>query len=61
MLLLRVVGILAVIVIGAGIVAYLLTGDRKYLGFSWRITRYALVFALAVFALLAAERMLVMV
>jgi hypothetical protein len=61
MLLLRIVGILAVIAIGAGIVAYLLTGDRKYIGFSWRITRYSLAFALAVFVLLAAERLIVMV
>jgi hypothetical protein len=61
MLLLRVVGILAVIVIGAGILAYLFTGDRRYLGLSWRVAKYALIFVLALFALLVFERLIVLV
>lgn len=60
MLLLRIVGLLAVIAIGAGILAYLFTRDRRYLGLSWRIARYALIFALALFALLAFERLIVL-
>ena len=60
MLLLRIVGILAAIAIGAGIVAFLFTRDRKYLGFSWRVAKYALIFALVLFALLAFERLIVM-
>jgi hypothetical protein len=59
MLLLRIVGILAAIAIGAGIVAFLFTRDRKYLGFSWRVAKYALLFALVLFALLAFERLIV--
>ena len=59
MLLLRIVGILAAIAIGVGIVSFLFTGDRKYLRFAWRITRYALIFVLVLFALLAFERLLV--
>lgn len=59
MLLLRIVGILAAIAIGAGIVAFLFTRDRKYLGFSWHIAKYALIFALVLFALLAFERLIV--
>ncbi len=59
MLLLRIVGILAAIAIGAGIVAYLFTSERKYLGYSWRIAKYALIFALVLFALLAFERLIV--
>lgn len=59
MLLLRIVGILAAIAIGAGIVTFLFTRDRKYLGFSWRIAKYALIFALVLFALLAFERLIV--
>lgn len=59
MLLLRIVGILAAIAIGTGIVAFLFTRDRKYLGFSWRIAKFALIFALVLFALLAAERLIV--
>ncbi len=59
MLLLRIVGILAAIAIGAGIVAFLFTRDRKYLGISWRVAKYALIFALVLFALLAFERLIV--
>ncbi len=61
MLLLRIVGLLAVIAIGAGIVAYLFTRDRRYLQLSWRVTKYALIFALALFALLVFERLVVLV
>jgi hypothetical protein len=61
MFLLRVVGLLAVVVIGAGIVAYLFTRDRRYLALSWRVAKYALIFVLALFALLALERLIVMV
>jgi hypothetical protein len=61
MLLLRIIGILAVIAIGAGILAYLFTGDRRYLGLSGRIAKYALILALALFVLLAFERLIVMV
>jgi hypothetical protein len=61
MLILRIVGLLAVIAIGAGIVAYLFTRDRRYLQLSWRITKYALIFSLALFALLVFERLVVLV
>lgn len=61
MFLLRVVGLLAVVVIGAGIIAYLFTRDRRYLSLSWRVAKYALIFVLALFALLALERLIVMV
>ncbi len=61
MFLLRIVGLLTVIAVGAGIAAFLFTGDRRYLGLAWRIAKYALIFALALFALLAFERLLVMI
>jgi len=59
MLLLRIVGILAAIGIGAGVVAYLFTRDRRYLALAGRIAKYALIFALVLFALLAFERLIV--
>jgi hypothetical protein len=55
-LLLRIVGILTVIAIGAGILAYLFTRDPRYLSLSGRIAKYALIFILAVFALMILER-----
>ncbi len=58
MLVLRLVGILVVLAVAAGIIAFLFTRDRRYLSLSWRIAKYALVFALLVLALLFLERVL---
>lgn len=58
MLLLRIVGALVVIGIGSGIVAYLFTGERRFLGMAWRLTKYALIFAFAVLAMMFLERVI---
>lgn len=60
MLLLRIVGVLVAIAIGAGIVSYLLTGDKSYLRLAGRLARYALIFALIVLALMFLERVIVL-
>lgn len=60
MFLLRIVGILTAIAIGVGILSYIFTGQRRYLSLAGRIAKYALIFALLLFALLAAERLLVL-
>lgn len=57
MFLLRIVGALTGISIGAGIVAYLLSGERRYLQLAGRITKYALIVVLVVLALMFLERM----
>lgn len=59
MLILRFLAVVVVIAVIGGVVAYLFTGDRKYVLFSWRLFRYALVVALLVFALLILERVAV--
>lgn len=56
MVLLRILGVLVVIAIGAGIVAFLFTRDSRYLALSWRITKYALIFALIILSLFFLER-----
>jgi hypothetical protein len=58
-LLLRILGILAALAIGAGILAYLFTGQRHYLGLAWRLAKYTLILVLTLFALLAFERLIV--
>lgn len=60
MLILRIVGVLAVIAIGAGILAFLFTRDRRYLAFAWRVAKYALIFALVVLSLFFLERIIVL-
>lgn len=57
MWLLRLLAVISVIAIGVGLVLYTLTGDRRYLAFSGRLFRYALLFALLVFALMFVERL----
>jgi hypothetical protein len=58
---LRIAGILVVLVTVGGFVAYLLTRDRKYLGFAFQVFKYALIFALLVFGLLILERAFMLV
>lgn len=59
MFLLRILAILTVIAVGVGVVAYLATSNPKYIRFSWRVFRYALMLALLIFALLVLERVAV--
>lgn len=37
---------------------HVITGDRRYLAFAWRVAKYALTAALIFFALMIAERLL---
>ncbi len=60
MLLLRIVGVLVAITIGAGIVAFLITRDRRFLRLSWQVTKYAALFTLIVLALMFFERVIVL-
>jgi hypothetical protein len=47
-LVLRLVGALALITIGAAVLAYFLTRNRRYLALAWRVFQFAVIF-LAVF------------
>lgn len=58
MLLVRVIGALVAILIGAGIVTWLFTGDKRYLRFAGRLTRWALIVVLLVLALMFLERVI---
>lgn len=60
MLALRIAGILVVLAVFAGVVAYLLTRDRRYLRLALQILKYSVIFALFLLLLLAAERILVL-
>ena len=60
MLLLRVLGVLVAITVGAGIVAFLFTRDRRFLRLAWQIAKYSLIFALLVLALMFLERVIVL-
>ncbi len=57
---LRVLAVVLAIAIGAGFIAYLVSGQRRYLDFSWRLFGYGIIFALIVFALMILERVAVL-
>ncbi|MDR1996612.1 hypothetical protein [Azonexus sp.] len=59
MWLLRLLAVILAIAIGAGLLFYVLTGNRSWLVLSWRLFRWGLVFALVVFALMIIERIAV--
>lgn len=60
MLLIRIIGILTLITIGSGIVAWLVTRDRRYLVLSGRVAKWALIFTLVVLVLMTAERLIIL-
>ena len=59
MWLLRLLAVILVVAIGAGLLMYAISGNRGYLLLSWRLLRYGIVFALIVFALMIIERIAV--
>ena len=59
MLALRVVAVLAVLVVGGALVAFLFTRDRRYLRFAAQALKYAVIVTALVLALFALERVAV--
>jgi hypothetical protein len=60
MLLLRIIGLLAAITLAVSVLLYMLSGERKYLSFAWRVFRYSLFIVVLILLLFASERLLVM-
>jgi hypothetical protein len=60
MLILRILGVLSVIGISAGLVSWIFTRDRRYLLISWRIAQATMAIALLIMALMAGERILLL-
>jgi len=54
---LRLVGFLVVVSIGASILTYLITHDRRWLRLGWQLLRYSVVILLIVVAFIALERL----
>lgn len=61
MLLLRLIGLLALITIGVSLALYAWYREPRYLRFAWRVFLGAIFFALALMAFYAAERLLLVV
>ena len=61
MLVLRIVGALALIAIGAALAMYLFTRNRRYLRVAWRVLQFAFLFLLAFMAFYVLERLVMIV
>lgn len=60
MLLLRIIGLLTAIALAVSVLLYMLSGERKYLSFAWRLFKYSLFVVVLILVLFASERLLVM-
>lgn len=58
MLLVRVAGFLAALVMAGGIVLWMLTGNRRYLRLAGRVFQGTVIFVLIVLALMFLERLI---
>ena len=61
MLVLRIVGFLLLITIGAALVIYLLTKNRRYLTLAWQVLKYGMVMAIIVLVFLLFERLVLVI
>ena len=61
MLLVRVLGLLTAVALGALVLLYMVSGNRRYLNLAWQVFRYALFVVVLVLLLFLFERLLVAV
>lgn len=61
MFVLRLVGILVLIAVAAGLTLYLITRNRRYLTLAWRVVQFGLIFLLVFVTLYALERMILVI
>jgi hypothetical protein len=57
MLILRILGTLLVITVGASLAVYLVTKNRRWLRLSWQISKFSLIIILIILILLGLERL----
>jgi hypothetical protein len=58
-LVVRIAGVLVAIAVGACVILWLVTGERRWLRYAWNLFRVALVLVVGFLLLLFAERLLV--
>lgn len=61
MFVLRVVGFLVLITIGASLVIYLFTRNRRYVTFAWQVLKYGILMAIIVLTFLLFERLVLVI
>ena len=61
MFVLRIVGFLVLITIGASLVIYLFTRNRRYLTIAWQVLKYGMLMAIIVLTFLLFERLVLVI
>ena len=61
MIVLRIVGFLVLITIGASLVMYLLTRNRRYVTFAWQALKYGMVMAIVGLVFVLFERLVLVI
>jgi hypothetical protein len=61
MFFLRIIGFLVLVTIGASLVTYLLTRNRRYIVFAWQVLKYGVVMTIIVLAGLLFERLVLLI
>jgi hypothetical protein len=61
MVVLRLIGVLVLITIGASLVMFVFTRNRRYLTFTWQVLRLAVVFLIVFMALYVLERLVLVI
>ena len=61
MVVLRLLGLLALITVAASFALYLFTRNRRYLVFAWRVFQFAVMFVLVFLALFVLERLVLVI
>jgi hypothetical protein len=57
-LLFRLLGLLVAVALGSLVLMYLLSGERRYLHYAWRLFRYSLFLTVFVLILIFGERLM---
>ena len=58
---LRIVGFLTLVTVGASLVTFLLTRNRRYLTFAWQVLKYGMVIAIIVLTFILFERLVLVI
>jgi hypothetical protein len=61
LIVLRLIGILVLITIGASLAMYLFTRNRRYIHFAWRVFQLAVVFVIVFMVLFVVERVVLVI
>lgn len=61
MFVLRIVGFFVVATIGASLLTYLVTKNRRYVTFAWQVLKYGMIMAIVVLTFILFERFVLVI